>query len=203
MNAWLTDLINHYGYLAIMGLIALENVFPPLPSEVILTMGGFMTIDTDLNLPGVIASATAGSLLGAIILYALGRQLTVGRLTALLRRRPFTSLGFRQDDAHKAVAWFNHHGTGGILYGRCIPVIRSLISIPAGIAHTPMVKFCLLTAIGSVVWNTILVSLGALVGESWETIVRIFDDYTTVAVVVMVIVSAYCGYRWYRQRIKN
>lgn len=203
MNEWITSLINQYGYLAITFIIALENIFPPLPSEVILTMSGFMTTSTHLTVAGTIISAITGSLIGALILYTLGRQLTVERLATVLSYRPFKVLGFKTTDAQKAVQWFNRHGTGGVLYGRCIPVIRSLISIPAGIAQTPLLKFITLTIIGSALWNTVLVALGAFVGESWTTIVQIFDEYTTVAVVIMLIAVLFFGHRWYRQRIKN
>ena len=202
MDAWITSLIDQFGYLAIALLIALENIFPPLPSEVILTMSGFMATKTSLTVAGTVISATLGSLIGALVLYALGRQLTVQRLGALLKRRPFQLLGFKTDDAYRAVRWFNRHGTSGIFYGRCIPVVRSLISIPAGIAKTPLGKVCLLTAIGSALWNTVLVGLGAWVGNSWATIVRIFDDYTTVAVIIMALVGCYLAYRWYLTRIK-
>lgn len=203
MDAWITSLIDQFGYLAIAMLIALENVFPPLPSEIILTMSGFMATKTSLTITGTIISATLGSLVGALILYAIGRQLTVQRLGALLKHRPFQLLGFKADDAYRAVRWFNRHGTNGILYGRCIPVVRSLISIPAGIAKTPLGKFCLLTTIWSTLWNTILVGLGAWVGDSWETIVQIFDDYTTVAIIIMALVGCYLAYRWYLARIKG
>ena len=99
MNAWITEFINQFGYFAIALLIALENVFPPLPSEIILTMSGFMTTTTSLSIIGVIIAATIGSLIGALILYALGRQLTVNRLERLLGHRLFKLLGFHQDDA--------------------------------------------------------------------------------------------------------
>lgn len=203
MDAWITFLIDQFGYFAIALLIALENVFPPLPSEIILTMSGFMATKTSLTIVGTIISATIGSLIGALILYALGRQLTVKRLGVLLQRRLFRLLGFQKDDAYRAVRWFNRHGTSGILYGRCIPVVRSLISIPAGIAKTPLGKFCLLTTIGSALWNTILVGLGAWVGESWKTIVQIFDEYTTVAIIIMALIGCYLAYRWYLTRIKK
>lgn len=203
MDAWITSLIDQFGYLAIALLIALENIFPPLPSEIILTMSGFLATKTSLTIAGTVISATLGSLIGALVLYAIGRQLTVQRLGALLKRRPFQLLGFKADDAYRAVWWFNRHGTSGILYGRCIPVVRSLISIPAGIAKTPLGKFCLLTTIGSAIWNTILVGLGAWVGDSWATIVQIFDDYTTFAIIVMALVGCYLAYRWYLTRIKN
>lgn len=203
MNAWITAFIDQFGYLAITLLIALENIFPPLPSEIILTMSGFMTTSTVLTIFGVVIAATLGSLVGALILYAIGRQLTVPRLERLLTHRLFKLLGFKSDDAQRAVDWFNQHGTAGILYGRCIPVIRSLISIPAGIAQTPLTKFCLLTTIGSAIWNTLLVGLGAWVGKSWNKIVIIFDEYTTIAIIIMAVVCLYFGYRWYQSRIKD
>lgn len=203
MNAWITEIINQFGYMAIAFLIALENVFPPLPSEIILTMSGFMTSTTSLTIIGVIIASTVGSLIGAIILYALGRQLTVSRLEHLLGTRLFKTLGFHASDAQKAINWFNHHGTAGILYGRCIPVIRSLISIPAGISQTSLGKFCFLTVIGSTIWNTILVVLGAWVGKSWNKIVIIFDEYTTIAIIIMGIGCLYLAYQWYQKRIKN
>ena len=146
-----------------------------------------MTTTTSLSIIGVVIAATIGSLIGALILYALGRQLTVNRLKRLLGHRLFKLLGFHQDDAKKAVDWFNKHGTSGILYGRCIPVIRSLISIPAG----------------SAIWNTLLVVLGAWVGQSWNKIVIIFNDYTTVAIIIMAIIGLYFAYRWYQKRIKK
>lgn len=203
MNAWITDFINQFGYIAIALLIALENVFPPLPSEIILTMSGFMTTTTTLSIIGVISAATIGSLIGALILYAVGHQLTVARLTRLLDHRLFKALGFHHDDAQKAVNWFNNHGTSGIFYGRCIPVIRSLISIPAGIAQTSLGKFCVLTVLGSALWNTILVVLGAWVGQSWNKIVIIFNEYTTIAIGIMAVICLYFAYRWYRKRIKK
>ncbi|WP_251545526.1 DedA family protein [Limosilactobacillus caecicola] len=203
MNAWLMDFINHFGYLAIAGLIALENIFPPLPSEVILTMSGFLTTSTRLTIVGTIIASTLGSLIGAVALYWIGRQLTVDRLSRLLEGRLFKILGFHAEDAQRSVNWFQQHGTPGILYGRCIPVIRSLISIPAGIAQTAFGKFCVLTTIGSAIWNTILITLGALLGDSWQQIVLIFDEYTTVAIVIMGLAICYLAWRWYQQRIKK
>lgn len=167
MDAWITSLIDQFGYLAIALLIALENIFPPLPSEIILTMSGFLATKTSLTIAGAVISATLGSLIGALVLYAIGRQLTVQRLGIASQAAPLQLLGFKADDAHRAVRWFNRRkAPTGILYGRCIPVVRSLISIPAGIAKTPLGKFCLLTTIGSAIWNTILVGLGAWVGDS-------------------------------------
>ena len=203
MNAWITEFINQFGYFAIALLIALENVFPPLPSEIILTMSGFMTTTTSLSIVGVIIAATIGSLIGALILYALGRQLTVKRLERLLSHRLFKLLGFHQDDAKKAVDWFNKHGTGGILYGRCIPVIRSLISIPAGMSEMPMQKFLLYTILGSLIWNTVLIIVGSIVGDKWETIVGYLDNFSNIILIILVIIFVVAMYYWFVIRKKK
>ncbi len=156
MTIWLTHFIENFGYLAIILLIAVENIFPPIPSEVILTLGGFLVSGTKLTLIGVILASTLGSIIGAIILFSISRNLTLPRLEKLLETKLFKLLGFKKDDAQKAIDWFDKHGIGAIFYGRCIPVVRSLISIPAGIAHVGWTKFLVLTTLGSLVWNSVL-----------------------------------------------
>lgn len=176
MTIWLTHFIENFGYLAIILLIAVENIFPPIPSEVILTLGGFLVSGTKLTLIGVILASTLGSIIGAIILFSISRNLTLPRLEKLLETKLFKLLGFKKDDAQKAIDWFDKHGIGAIFYGRCIPVVRSLISIPAGIAHVGWTKFLVLTTLGSLVWNSVLVGLGHYMGKNWQVVVRIFDD---------------------------
>lgn len=202
MTTWLTTFIENYGYLAILLLIAIENIFPPIPSEVILTLGGFLVTHTKLTLLGVILTSTLGSLIGAIILFSVSRNLTEHRLEKLLETKLFRLLGFKKEDAHKAIAWFNKHGNGAIFYGRCIPVVRSLISIPAGIAHVGWTKFLTLTTLGSLIWNGVLVSLGFYTGKNWQVVVKIFDDFTLVIVIVILALLIYWGIKWYQNRIK-
>ena len=203
MTLWLTQFIENFGYIAIILLIAVENIFPPIPSEVILTLGGFLVNGTKLTLIGVILASTLGSIIGAIILFSISRNLTLPRLEKLLETKLFKLLGFKKDDAHKAIDWFDKHGIGAIFYGRCIPVVRSLISIPAGIAHVGWTKFLVLTTLGSLVWNTVLVGLGHYMGKNWQVVVRIFDDYTLVIIVLLVILFIYFGIKWYKARIKK
>lgn len=203
MTIWLTHFIENFGYLAIILLIAVENIFPPIPSEVILTLGGFLVSGTKLTLIGVILASTLGSIIGAIILFSISRNLTLPRLEKLLETKLFKLLGFKKDDAQKVIDWFDKHGIGAIFYGRCIPVVRSLISIPAGIAHVGWTKFLVLTTLGSLVWNSVLVGLGHYMGKNWQVVVRIFDDYTIVIIILLLILFIYFGIKWYKSRIKK
>lgn len=203
MTTWLTQFIESFGYIAIILLIAVENIFPPIPSEVILTLGGFLVSGTKLTLIGVILASTLGSVIGAIILFSISRNLTLPRLERLLETKLFKLLGFKKDDAQEAINWFDKHGIGAIFYGRCIPVVRSLISIPAGIAHVGWTKFLILTTLGSLVWNSVLVGLGHYMGKNWQVVVRIFDDYTLVIIALLLILFIYFGIKWYKTRIKK
>lgn len=203
MTIWLTHFIENFGYLAIILLIAVENIFPPIPSEVILTLGGFLVSGTKLTLIGVILASTLGSIIGAIILFSISRNLTLPRLEKLLETKLFKLLGFKKDDAQKAIDWFDKHGISAIFYGRCIPVVRSLISIPAGIARVGWTKFLVLTTLGSLVWNSVLVGLGHYMGKNWQVVVRIFDDYTIVIIILLLILFIYFGIKWYKSRIKK
>jgi membrane protein DedA with SNARE-associated domain len=186
MQTWILDIMNQYGYLGIMFLIAIENIFPPIPSEVILTFGGFMTTYTSLKVVGVIISATFGSLIGAILLYGVGSYLSPERLGNLLDGRLGQILNLKKEDFMNACEWFNKKGKSTVLFCRCIPIIRSLISIPAGMAEMKMSQFLLLTTIGSVIWNTALVCLGAILGASWEKIIEKTGIFSQIILLALV-----------------
>ena len=168
MQEWIIQTMEQFGYLGIFLLITIENLFPPIPSEIILTFGGFMTTYTSLHVWGVILSATIGSVLGAIILYGIGRLLSVDLLAKILDGKIGKILRFKKEDVFKACDWFNSKGKKTVLLCRCVPIVRSLISIPAGMAKMKFGIFLVLTTIGSFVWNIVLVYLGAAAGEAWE-----------------------------------
>ena len=201
MDALFYDFINQFGYFAVGALIFIENVFPPIPSEVILPLSGFFTTTTDMVLPLVIASATAGSVLGAYILYGIGYVLSRERLMRFFETRPMHLLGFKGTDIASAVDWFDRKGQATVLICRCIPVVRSLISIPAGTARMNPVKFTLFTLVGSAVWNTILCSLGAAAGSAWMQVSEqaewISDIVKYVIIALVVIVAIF----WIVKRI--
>jgi membrane protein DedA with SNARE-associated domain len=177
---WITAIMEQFGYLGILFLIALENVFPPIPSEVILTFGGYMTTRTNLTIIGVIVAATIGSVVGAIILYGIGRLLDVKRLEKIVDRWGHILRVTRQD-IYKADAWFDKYGYWTVLFCRMVPLIRSLISIPAGMSNMNFGLFLVFTTIGTLIWNIVLVSVGAAVGESWGEIVAFMDVYSNIA----------------------
>ena len=170
MYEWIIEIMNKFGLLGIFLLITIENIFPPIPSEVILTFGGFMTtpVDSTITIWGVIIVSTLGSVVGAIILYGIGLLLSAERLGAILDGKIGKLLGFKKDDVFKACDWFNKKGKITVLFCRCVPIVRSLISIPAGMAKMRFDLFVILTTLGSFIWNIILVYLGAAAGASWE-----------------------------------
>ena len=187
MQEVLTYMMNTFGYLGVCFLIAIENIFPPIPSEVILTFGGFMTTYTRLTVPGVIVFSTIGSLIGALILYRVGLELNRERLGRVMESRMFQRLGFEKSDVEKTIDAFDKHGKKAVLFGRCIPIIRSLISVPAGMAGMKMPGFLLYTIVGSTVWNLLLVGIGAAVGAAWEQAAEYVKLYADVVFFVLIV----------------
>lgn len=203
MQDFIIDTMNQFGYIGIFFLIAIENLFPPIPSEVILTFGGFMTTYTRMQVMGVVLTATLGSTIGAIILYKVGALLTPERLEKLLDLKLFQFLGFKKGDVFKTVHSFEEHGKMTILYGRCIPIIRSLISIPAGMAGISMGPFLFYTVLGSFVWNAVLVSLGAFMGASWDTINELLHTYSSAVSILFKAVLFLWVLNFLRKRIRD
>ena len=188
MQEWVLNILNQYGYLGIALLIAIENIFPPIPSELILTFGGFMTTYTSMNIWMVVLFATIGSLVGAIVLYGVGRRLPVEKLEWIIGKWGHV-LGLKKGDVKQAENWFIRCSTSSIFFCRFIPLIRSLISIPAGMARMSWGKFVLYTTLGTVIWNVVLVCLGAFAGAGWERINQYMDVYSYVALVAMAIIG--------------
>ncbi|WP_119726982.1 DedA family protein [Thermomonospora amylolytica] len=179
---WAADVIDALGAVGVGLLIALENIFPPLPSEVVLPLAGFTASEGKVNVVAVIAGATAGSLLGALVLYGLGAWLGHERACRLADRLPFVDTA----ELDRATAWFADHGGKTVLFGRVVPVVRSLVSVPAGIERMPLTRFCLYTAIGSGAWNTLFVLLGYVLGERWTQAEK-FANWATYAVLALAV----------------
>jgi membrane protein DedA with SNARE-associated domain len=187
MQEWVLNALQDYGYIIVLLLIMVENIFPPIPSEVILTAGGFMTTveNAKMEVWGVVLAATAGSVLGAVILYLIGRIISPERLERILDGKVGKILRLKSDDVRKAQGWFDKHGKLTVFFCRFIPVIRSLISIPAGMTRMKMPVFLLLTSIGTFIWNIVLVMLGAAFGESWVKIADVMGAYSKWGVIVL------------------
>ena len=193
--------ISDFGYLAVAALILLENVFPPIPSELILPLSGFLATQTDMSLPGVILFATVGSVVGAYFLYGIGRLLSQERLEGFFDTKPMRMLGFKSDDVASAIGWFDRKGQITVLICRCIPVVRSLISIPAGTAKMNMVRFALYTLVGSLAWNAILCTLGFWAGGAWEQVTAQAEWVSDVVKVVIIVVAVAVIAWWVVKRI--
>lgn len=149
----------------------LETVFPPIPSEVILPLAGFLAAQGDMNLVLVIITSTLGAYVGGLILYALGAALGLERSIRLLSKLPLVD----RDDFEKAAGWFERHGRAAIFFGRLIPGVRSLISLPAGASRMNLLTFSVYTFAGSALWNGLLIGLGAALGTQYELI----DQYSS------------------------
>ncbi len=203
MQEIIISLMDKFGYFGIMFLIAIENIFPPIPSEVILTFGGFVTTQSKLTVVGVIIFATIGSILGAVALYYIGKILNKERLEKIVASKLGRILCLKKQDIEKADKWFDKQGPKAVFFARFIPIVRSLISIPAGMSEMPFLKFLLLTSIGTAIWNIVLVSLGVAMGENWEIIANIIDKYAKVVLVLIVIVGIILVAWFYKGRLSK
>ena len=203
MENFITEIMNNYGYIGTCLLILLENLFPPIPSEVILTFGGFMTTTSDITVVGVIIASTIGSVIGAIILYYIGKILNKERLIKIVTSKYGKLLRVKPEDIESADKWFDEKGNKTVFFCRFIPVVRSLISIPAGMSEMPLLKFIIYTTFGSAIWNTVLVCVGAFAGDKKDLILTLIDDASYVIVGLIVIVILIFAYRFYKTRIKN
>lgn len=200
MEGWIIEIVERFGYVGIAFLIALENIFPPIPSEVILTFGGFLTTVSELEIWGVVLSATAGSVAGAVVLYSLGRWLDPARWERWLDGRPGKLLHLKKEDLRRARAWFLKRGRPTVFFCRFIPIVRSLISVPAGMSRMDMGTFLLLTAGGTVLWNTVLVLLGAYFGASWKAATGALNAYSVAAVLVLLAAAAAFAFVHFRKK---
>lgn len=200
MQAAIIELVEQYGYAAVALLILIENVFPPIPSEIVLAFGGFLTVQTQMSPWLVIVFATVGSVAGAAVLYLVGWLIPKQRLEQLFAGKTGRVLCLKAEDVGRAEHWFRRYEQRAVLFCRCVPVVRSLISIPAGMARMAPLPFFLLTALGSGVWNTALVWLGMLAGDAWESSAHAFSRYAAAAAAVL---AAAAGVVWLIVRKKK
>lgn len=190
MQEFMLNLVNDFGYVGIFFLILIENLFPPIPSEAVLLFGGALTVGSRMNIPLTIIASTLGSILGAIVLYLLGMIFQRERLKRLFSGSFGKVLHLKPEYVDIAGRWFVKYQNRAVLLCRCVPVVRSLISIPAGIAKMNIPLFLLLTTIGSAFWNTVLVCIGAFLGTAWETALPYLESYAFIAVGFMCVVFA-------------
>ena len=199
MQQFILHIIEQFGYFGVFFLILIENVFPPIPSEVILLFSGFFSSYTSLSVFYMILASTLGSFLGAIILYYIGKE----RLKKIVNGRLGKILFLKENDIDKADEWFDNKGNKSVFFCRFVPIVRSLISIPAGMSEMPMGKFIIYTICGSMIWNTVLICLGYRLGSNWEYVLTILDKYQMVVIVILVIIFGYVIIKFYRKKRKS
>ncbi|MET8836340.1 DedA family protein [Micromonospora sp. NPDC004540] len=187
LTGWVASVIDSFGAVGVALLVALESIVPPIPSEVVLAMAGYLAAEGRFNVVLIVLAATAGSLLGALVLYWLGAALGEERLKRWLDHVPLVD----REDLEKADRWFERHGRWAVLIGRVVPVVRSLVSVPAGANRMPLGEFILLTTLGSGVWNTLIVGAGYALGSRWQQVDRYSQwfNYAIFAVFAVMIVS--------------
>ncbi|WP_300266748.1 DedA family protein [Microbacterium sp.] len=183
---WAISLMETLGGMGAGLAIALENLFPPLPSEIILPLAGFTAAKGTLGLVEVLIWTTLGSVIGALALYGIGAWLGRRRMYAIVERLPL----IKAADVERTEAWFDKHGSKAVFFGRMIPIFRSLISIPAGIERMPLLRFTLLTTAGSAIWNTIFVLAGFFLGANWHVVEEYAGIFQKVVIAVVVIAVA-------------
>lgn len=185
-----TDVMDALGEVGVGVLVLAENVFPPIPSEVVLPLAGYLASRGRMDLTLVVVAATVGSVLGAMLLYEVGARTGRARLRRLVDRMPL----LEGEDLDRAESWFARHGQSSVLIGRCIPVVRSLISLPAGVEEMPRWRFAVLTAIGSGLWNAVFVVSGYALGEQFDQIER-YSGWLNTAVYAAIAVLLVLGLR--------
>lgn len=203
MQQFILHIIEQFGYFGVFFLILIENVFPPIPSEVILLFSGFFSSYTSLSVFYMILASTLGSFLGAIILYYIGKIFNKERLKKIVNGRLGKILFLKEKDIDKADEWFDNKGNKSVFFCRFVPIVRSLISIPAGMSEMPMGKFIIYTICGSMIWNTVLICLGYRLGSNWGYVLTILDKYQMVVIVILVIIFGYVIIKFYRKKRKS
>lgn len=198
MADWVQNLMDSMGYLGILLLMIVENLFPPIPSELIMPSAGFAAARGDMNLPLVIAVGTLGSVVGTLPLYYVGRAFGEERLVAWADKHG-KWLTLSGKDIRKADDWFDRHGTKAVLFGRMVPGIRSLLSLPAGMSEMPMPKFLLYSAIGSGLWASALAGAGYLLGENYDQVEQYVGPTSRIILVVVVVAAVL----WFLKRRRD
>jgi len=190
LGGWATDVIEKLGYWGLALMVALENVFPPIPSEVVLPMAGFLTGDGRMNYGLALLAATIGSVVGALILYEIGHLIGEHRLRWLVHRYG-KWFGVKDADIDRADAWFDRYGGVAVMLCRVVPIVRSLISIPAGLRRMPLGAFVLYTTIGSVVWNAVLIGAGWILGNNWKEVEQYVGYLQYLVILAVLLVAAW------------
>lgn len=204
MQAFIINILNNFGYLGISFLIFIENIFPPIPSETLLAFSGFATTleNSKLTIFLSVVFATIGSVLGAVALYYLGVLVNKDRVDIFLEKKWVKNLGFRKKEIDKTFIFFEKWRSVAVLFGRCVPIIRSLISIPAGMTRMNIWLYTLYTTIGSLIWNILIINAGAMLGKNWELVIKVLDHYKNIVLIILAVAIIYFGFNFFKKKKK-
>lgn len=205
MEDYILNILSKFSYLGIFFLIFIENVFPPIPSELILVFGGFISKSLNLNFLLLVVFATLGSSTGAIILYYAGKKIPLEKMESFLEKKWVKRLGFKSGDIKKSLKYFEKYSTFAVFFGRCVPVVRSLISIPAGMQNMSLRKFLIYTTIGSGIWNTLLIYIGRVTQDKWKEGLLILERYSNriLGLIILAFVIKFLVKRFLKKRKKS
>jgi membrane protein DedA with SNARE-associated domain len=205
ITKWAQSVIQTLGYPGLGFIMFLENVFPPIPSELVLPLAGWLTLDksTGFTLFGVTLVGATGSVAGAFFFFGLGKWFDESRVRFLLQRYGKWFL-LSENDLDVALAWFNRYGEYVVFFGRMVPIVRSLISVPAGLAGMHLARFTFYTALGTALWSFVLAFAGRMLGSRWKLVAEIIDRYETVVILLVVVaVLAFIYMRWQQYRSRK
>ena len=199
LATWVQDVIEQLGYLGGALLVVLENIFPPIPSEIVLPFAGFVAQRGSDSVVLMILAATVGSVIGALIMYWIAAIIGDERLHAFTRR--FGKwVQIREADLTRAEEWFDRHAMSAVLVGRCVPLIRSVVSIPAGFRRMKLIPYIAYTFLGSLVWNILLIGAGAILGDNWERVGSYVGVFQWVVIALVIAVGVRFALGVYRRR---
>jgi membrane protein DedA with SNARE-associated domain len=188
LASWAVDIIEKFSYWGLFLILVLENVFPPIPSEAVLPLAGFLTGQGKMNFLLAVIAATLGAVVGALILYYVGWWFGERRVRWMVAKWG-KWFAVTEEDVDTADDWFDRHGNLAVMFCRCVPIVRSIVSIPAGMRRMPLGPFIIYSAIGSAAWNSILIGLGWIVGDNWEDIEH-YADYLQYVVALLILALA-------------
>ncbi|TXJ04199.1 MAG: DedA family protein [Aeromicrobium sp.] len=180
------ELMERLGLVGAAIAVGLDNIFPPIPSEIVLPMAGLAASQGTFTYAGALFATTAGSVIGAFVMYWIGRGFGRDRTEWMFAVTPL----LRISDLEKSEAWFAKHGPKAVFFGRMVPIFRSVISIPAGVEKMNQVSFLLLTTLGSLIWNSIFVTAGFTLGENWHVIEPYADWFQRLVILAVLGVMA-------------
>ncbi len=200
LAGWVQEVIERLGAIGVALLVILENVFPPIPSEIVLPFAGFVAQRGDGSVVLMIVAATVGAVVGALILYYVAALIGPVRLGVFIAK--FGKwFGVKPADLMRAEQWFDRHAVAAVLLGRCVPLIRSVVSVPAGFRRMPLVPFIAYTALGSAVWNTVLIGAGAVLGNQWEKVEPYVAVLQWLVLATIVLLLVRFGFMKLRRRV--